>query len=276
MAELWGHDWEIRVAGLRIVGLDAQWEITKSDKAKRPSSCTLTIFGLGDSDRRKIEGLNLKHRNKGVESGNIRVEIEAGYKSIGRTLRFRGDLRYAASSRDDADWQTTIEGEDGGRAALVGRVSHSLPPGTTYLAALTELARAMGLGPGNLAEIPGVTRTLAGGGVLAGAAGDELHRLLRGLGANYTIANGVIMARHPATARIRVVQLSNANVVDRPRKNADGRISVRSLLLPELVPGAYVSLDTTETKGVFRIRETRDTCSTFATDWYTDSVIEAV
>lgn len=274
MPELWLHDWEIRVAGLRIVGLDAQWEITKSDRAKRPSSCTLTIFGLGEDDRRLIESLNLRPKKKGVESGAIRVEIEAGYKSIGRTLRFRGDMRYASSSRDDGDWQTTIEGEDGGRSVLVGRVHHSLPPGTTYLSAMTELARAMGLGIGNAGEIPGATRTMPGGAVLRGEAGDELHRLLRGLGANYSVQNGVIVVRHPGQARLRVVELSSANIVDHPKKNADGRMSVRTLLLPELVPGAHVAINTTELKGVFRIRETRDTCSTFASDWYTDSLIE--
>src|ERR1700712_2519433 len=99
MATLFQRDYVVRVAQLQITDLDVSWDIVKSVKKDEYNSCTLRIYNLNASSRGQIEALSLKPKKDGLQTGNIRVEIEAGYKTTSRALLFRGDLRTAVSSR---------------------------------------------------------------------------------------------------------------------------------------------------------------------------------
>lgn len=277
MIELYKRDWLVRVHNLEVSGLDCSWDVVKSVK-REPNTCSLRVFNLTRGQRAELSALNLKPAKAGIQAGKIRVEIEAGYETTGRSLRFRGDLRTCIHERVGSDWQTTIEGEDGGRSVLLGRIVHSFPAGTTYAAAIAQCARAMGLGIGNLAEVTGaLTRTFVNGASFHGAASVLLAQLVRALGVTYSIQNGVLLFQRAGTALTgKAVLLTAATgLIGAPQRDASGVVKVRSLLIPDLVPGARVLLGEGDFKGLYKITRTADTCETYGQPWYVDCELAA-
>lgn len=274
MSELYGRDWLVRVDTLQVgreQGLDMAWDTVKTKK-REPNSCSLKVFNLTASQRSQLSALSLKPAKSGMQVGKIRVEIEAGYVTTGRSLRFRGDLRTCVHERSGGDWVTTIEGEDGGRSTLLARISQTFPAGSTYGAAISACARAMGVGLGNLAEVRQAnTRTLERGRAFHGSAPDLLRELVRGLGTTYSVQNGVLQFQAAGQALAgKAVLLSPATgLIGSAQRDASGLVKARSLLIPDLVPGGRVQLEG-DLKGLYEVHRAADVCETFGQSWYCD------
>jgi len=190
--------WKIRVGDITTTELDATFDINKSIE-REPNSCVLSVFNLSQEHRRELESLNIydpKKSAKGgahktVKSGNIQVEVHAGYGES-MSLLFRGFLRRAISTRDGSSWMTTIEGEDGGHDYYARRVVQSFPAGSTKLAVVRACAERMGVGLGNIdlvAKVLGAS-VYSKGTVVDGQADSELRRVLRAHGIRFSVQNG--------------------------------------------------------------------------------------
>lgn len=286
------RDWLARVNGVEYTGLDMEFEVKKSLRPE-PNACSLTIFGMSADHRRAIESLNIYDPKKvkgentnaklkdvtpkkavGVsrapKAGNIRVELEAGYKGA-RSLIFRGDLRRGISKHDGAEISIEIEGEDGGRSILGSRINTSFPPGTRKVDVVKECATALGLGLGNIRDvIPYLTDVYTHGTSLNGPTETALRQLIRPERITYSVQNGVLQfVRAGAGLAGRAIYVSQATgLVGRPERDSGGGVMVTLLMLPDVAPGGYLQLDTDEYKGNYLIKSVETKGDTSGTDWY--------
>lgn len=281
--KLFDRRYRVRVDRLELDAFDVSFDVEKSVK-REPNKCNLRIYNLSAEHRRSIESLSVLPRRIGTApkgQGRIRVEIEAGYVD-GMSLIFRGDLRTAITRREGSDLITTLEGEDGGRAFLWGRINRSYPPGTPATTVLRDCAAAMGVGLGNLPEISAAAAFTGGGTVfsqgtvVSGAAHNELDRLLRSMGLRWSVQNGVLSVTRQGRAldSFPVVLGSATGLIGRPESNVDGTITARSLIIPDVTPGRRVVFDPTlGLSGAYRIDRAKYTGDTTAQPWYIDMTL---
>lgn len=282
MPRLFGRTWNLRIADFQSTDIDFSFAIEKSLRHE-PNKATITPYNLSAAHRRQIEQLNVYTRPGATGTshaqGRIRVELEVGYQEA-RFLLFRGDLRTGLSERP-GEWQTKIEGEDGGRAILWARVNRSYQPGTPVATALRDCAEAMGVGVGNLADysdvrLEGGSNLFTMGTVLTGPAPDELHGLCRSLGLTYSVQNGVLqfirrgqaLQAQTVVLRSGTAQSAGTGLVEIPTRQPDGTIIVKALIQPELYPGRQVQIDTDNVRGFYRIYKAKYAGDTSTPDWY--------
>lgn len=263
MGELFQREWAVTVDRLRITGLDVAFKVEKSTK-REPNKAEVRIWNLTRDQRRQLQELE-----------QVRVKIEAGYQD--NTFQvFQGDLRRATSERDGADWITSIEGDDGGRAYLTARIQRSYPPGTTVETVVRDCARALGVGSGNVRELTagasllGAGSTFPEGTVVSGDVSRELTRLLRSVGLRWSVQNGNLqILRRGEPLQTTAVRLSpSTGLIGVPQVNAEGGVTAVALLVPDLFPGRLVQFDTVDLSGGYRVEAVTYTGDTAADDWY--------
>jgi hypothetical protein len=260
-SELLVRDYRVRIPALggglaEIKDLSLKFEVEKSLKHE-PNTCNLRLMNLSPDTRLAIEGLSVKPKKDGLQSGQIRVEIEAGYLDLGRSLIFRGDVRTGRSRKEGPDWVTTIEGEDGGKSVLLGRIARTYPEGTPYLTVIRECARALGLGEGNLTSAVKAGQVLKSDSSARGRAADVLKRVAHGLGLTYSIQNGVLQFQGrglPLTVQA-IVLASGSGLVEVPERDADGKLFCTALMIPGLTPGGRVQLESKAMRGLYQIKK---------------------
>lgn len=288
------RDWKITVAGASIPrDLGVSFTVRKTLEPE-PNTCEVTLLNLSESSRSNIEGLrlNLKMNAKGTrkgtfkkvgpQTGNIRVDVEAGYTEAGRSLIFSGSLRTAVTESDGIDSRTVIWGEDSGQAFWAARVSASFPPGTTYETVARYCAARSGLGEGNLPAvfsggIPGVgapNKVFPRGTTLSGSAMDELRGVLRGMGVSMSIQDGVVFCvlsdRRKISPTTFVVLSPSSGMLGSPARTPEGRVRVRSLIRPGLFPGGGVELKSSLVTGQYTIVSVDYSGDTYGGAWFAD------
>jgi hypothetical protein len=279
--------WKIRVAGFEFDTLDVEFDIKKSLKHE-PNTCSLTIYNLSETHRAAIESLNIYDPKKAkggsrkgvkaqarIQSGNITTQVLAGYSDTGPSLLFAGKLRRGLSTWDGTDWRTELEGEDGGREVFASRITKSYPAGTPRLTVVRDLADALGLGLGNVAEVSATltTAVYAHGTALDGPAADLLKGVLRSSKISYSVQNGglqfLLNGQGRADLRVQAYPLSETTgLVGSPHRDATGEVLCTALLVPNISPGGYVFLKSRSVNGLYRVMSVRHVGSTFGNDWY--------
>ena len=282
--------WRVTVAGAELPPeVDLDFEVSKSRKERRLNSCSLSIFNLSPDSRAFLEGISLdvkankkgtgkgSFKQVGLQTGKIRVEIEAGYEGVGTSLIFRGDLRRCWSERDSPDIVTKIWGEDGGRSALVSRAAGSFPPGTPVANVARYCAARAGVGEGNLVAaldglLPGTVAAgvYEEGTVLSGGALDELRRILRPSGVSFSIQDGVLqcLGRDGYIPSSTVVLSAATGLIGSPVKDQNGYVTATALIQPGLFVGGRVRFDSRDLQGDCRILGVEYAGSTYGQDWY--------
>ncbi len=271
-------------------GLHFSFQVTK-DLTGEPNKCKLTIYNLDEQVRDQLDGISIfdPKKPKGTKlraalarkpgthrapkTGRIRVEIEAGYREMGRALLFRGDLRRAKSElQDDKSWKTEIEGEDGGVSYLTSRITSSYGPGTTLLTGVRACAEAMGLGMGNLIEVQHLlSKTYPRGTVLDGPASQELAGILKRAKVGYSIRDGQLFFRPLTGSKIRtkaVVLDAYSGMVGSPVRMNTGLVEVTTLINPEVVVGGYVYVASSVLTGTYEVHKIEAEGSNFGDEFY--------
>ena len=233
---------------LDVSGLDVEFKILRSIKAV-PNKASVVVWNLNDSHRALLQA-----RNRPVGSGagkvakpvGIGVTVEAGYVNA-TTVLFSGDLREASSARSGTDWKTTLAGDDGGRAMRESTINRQFTKGTPVGTVLREVAAALGLGLGNVANyaptasILGLGQTLPHTLTLAGNAKQALDRLVSSMqatdpvtgnvgGVTYSIQRGVLqMLPKGRPLQQAAVLLSPATgLLDSPAPAIDSSVTLGS------------------------------------------------
>jgi hypothetical protein len=191
---------------------------------------------------------------------------------------FQGNKRRADSIRDKEDWATVIKAGDGEHAMRTARVSRSFGPQTTLQEVVDYIAGQMQIGTGNVAqaladaELDQLGTVFPEGTLVRGAAARELGELLRSANLEWSVQEGVlqILSRGAALNRQAVLLSPDTGLVGVPTKGANHVVTVKALIIPELVPGRLIQLNSSSAKGVYRIETAKYSGESASQEWYVE------
>lgn len=247
----------------------------------------------------KLSVWNLKQETRdALTKPDTFVALYAGYlQEDGALLLASGNVVYGYTRREGADLITEIEFRDGFVNVRDSAVSVGFGPGVAAAAILKDLASKMGLTLYLPSGAP--DRTWANGFSFYGPAHEALHKVVQGTGLEWSIQNGTlqVIERGGITQRRAIVLRSGSGLVGSPERTRDGakekalvkdqrtgsnkKIAsseqltegwrVRSLLLPQALPGDTIKLETEFVQGFFRIKEAKSNGdSAGGGDWITE------
>lgn len=269
----------ITVDNIRIecggdTNLDVVFDVEKT-LVPTPNTATVKITNLTKHHRDQLAGRAAK--KLGGNNKAVLVTIEAGY--VGQTFRiFSGDMGIIYSQREGADIVTTVETGDGEKAWKDSRIQKSYAPGTSVEAVIIDVAQAIGAGPGNLlakvrrAAIKGWGEVYTGGTVASGKAVAEMTRLTAACGLTWSIQDGTLQLLESAGAldTTAIVVNSKTGMVDSPSINQKGILSVKTLIIPDLIPGRKLKVEAENISGVFRVKRAKYIGDTHGNDWFVE------
>lgn len=229
-----------------------------------------------------IWNLNPKHRKQLVSKNEVTVRLEAGYEENSQQIFF-GTARRARTTRDGQDLITTLDVGDGEKELQAATISKTFAVGTPVAKVLLELAKAIGLGIGNvgmfaaLARLPGGL-TLTQPLTVSGPVVEELAAFCRSVGLEWSVQGEALQfldVTTPVLPGSAAILSPLTGLIGQPRIDLDSRVKkticvARSLLQPQLVPGALFLMQSELVLGAFAVRKSRHVGDTQGNDWYVD------
>jgi len=250
---------------VEIEGLRVQLKVTKTP-GKEPNTAEVSVWNLAPETRAAVQ---LK---------GAKIIVMAGHTDTLRQV-FTGDVIQCDHVREGAHWVTKFQAGDGQRAHQFARVSESFAPGTGAADIARRLATLFGLDPGNLVEAAArAAVTFTQGYSAHGPVSRELSRLLTGLGLDWSVQDGRLQVLAPgeSVAGQVAVELSESSGLvgspehgspDKPGKPAV--LKVKSLMLPDLRPGARFALVSRVATGGYVAGRVEHSGDTDGGEWYT-------
>lgn len=278
MTELRQRSAIVTVDDLRIecgatTNLDCVFDVEKN-LLPHPNKMQLQVYNLSRQRIERIIARAAVKDKKGATVG-VRVRIEAGY--VGQTfMLFEGDLRIVFPTRQGPDLVLSIESGDGEKAVQNARIQKTYAPGTSVETVLAEVGFALGVGQGNLlkkikgATLKGWGSVYTGGTTVSGRVVDQLTRLTRSCGLDWSIQDGQLqlLESDGFLSGTAFVLNSLTGLVDSPGVDHKGRLTAKTLMIPNLVPGRLLKLEAENIKGLYTVSRTKTSGSTFGQDWY--------
>jgi hypothetical protein len=253
-------------------GLAFSFDVVR-DLKKEPNQATFNVFNLSESRRREFE------------QGTDKIaSLLVGYDGQQLLEVFRGDVQVGVNTQTDrGDFVCTIKAADGERGFRGGRTSRSFRRGTGFLDVARGLAEDLIAGRGNLEETlqgqlaGGVTSQAEHGTVVTGSAADELDRLMRSHGLEWSIQGGALQVlRRGEGLNPPVILSPDSGLIGSPEIEAPesprqpALIKCRSLLSAELFPGRLVEVRSKFVRATGRIERAKYQGDTFSEQWYVD------
>jgi hypothetical protein len=260
----------VTVDTIRFTALDFSFRIEKSLKPE-PNTCELEIFNLSEEHASRLELLAPKTGKRAIQG--IPCKIEAGYKDSVSQL-WLGDLRTVETVVDGPDTVTRLSSGDGEKAWQNARLHVSYGPKTPIETALRAVARALGVGEGNLGKVVSKLK-IAGsaifpmGAVISGSASRELVEIARSADLEVSIQDGALqfLDRGRALAGQAIRLAPETGMIGSPTVDNEGVLTVESLIIPDLKPGALIVVEGKRVKGNFRATKCTWSGDTAGADW---------
>ncbi len=255
----------VTVDTLQITDLDMSFAIKKTLKP-HPNTCELKIFNLNEEHRSAIEQKKV-----------AKVQIEAGYEG-GTSVLFIGDLRSSISPWIGPDCVTSLAAGDGEKAIRKARVNVSIKKGTKTPDVLKAVAESLGVGKGNLASAvaklksSGIADLFSQGTVLTGSASRELTAVCRSSGLIWCVNDGKlqILGLRESLEGTAINLNQNTGLIGSPTIDNDGILSAKMLLIPDVIPGRKMVIQSDRLKGQYRLEECVYSGDTAGENWYID------
>lgn len=258
MPEFFNRDMRVSVGDLEISSKDQEGSKQPLLKMKfkaeaagtsSPNKITLSIWNLNKNSRTKVQ-------IKGAP-----ILVQAGYSGFVRVM-FRGDARFATTSRQGANWVTTIQGGDGQNVHKSARINENLAAGTSIGDVLKKLGDALiaeGLDAGNLlakvsaGSIRDKLTEWTNGGVLSGKATEIMREVAGSMGYQFSIQRGAIsLLEDDEVTEDQAILLSpSTGLIGSPEVGEDGKVTALSLLNGDIFPGRKLQIDSAEIDGGF-------------------------
>ena len=263
-------------------GLDVEFTIKRTLKAKSPNHGDLKIWNLSAAS---LAALGMPAQKTTVTSAPpsgsgasatpvsvIPVQIDAGYVGHTSTI-FAGFMRSAQSVTDGPDVVTELNTGDGDVALELQRISKGFQAGSTPSQVVGALLDAMGIGQGNLAAVASVFAewsAFLGGTVIKGNPACLLADICASVGVEFSIQNGTaqFLPIGKPLAGPAYLLSSGTGLVGTPTVDTTGLCSFTSFILPGLLPGAPVQIQSVFVSGLFRIVSVEFTGNTRGNEWY--------
>jgi hypothetical protein len=245
---------------VKIRNLRVQFQVEKSLE-KHPNKCEIKITNLSETSRAALQ------------KKPVFVRLEAGYNDSIPELA-SGDLRYAQSKLDGADWESSLEIADGGRTYAHSRVSQSFRPGTLKQAVAEAYARSLEL---SLPKGFIIAGKYLSGLTAHGSTANELTKTLSSEGHTWSIQNGrlQILKENEVKQGAALVISADSGLIgspeygDPPKKGKPRTLKFETLLRPELIPGGLVFVDARAIQGHFKLTLVTHEGDTHGDKWST-------
>jgi len=282
---LFGRVAKVTISTLELNGFDCRFKIEKSLKPI-PNTCKLSVYNLNEDHRAQLEELRpgaALTKTKTSKSGKtktttlattgIPVKIEAGYgKDL--SLLWLGDLRTINSVLEGPNWLTELESGDAEKSYTNGRIHVCYGPKTPIATALRAMVRALGVGEGNMASVlaqlqMGGSAIYPHGAVISGSVAQQLTDFARSADLEWSIQDGSIqfLDRGKALAATAVQLSEDTGMMGSPTVDADGFMTVKMLMIPDVRPGTLIVMNAERVKGNYRVEKATWSADTTGGDW---------
>lgn len=245
--------------------LDVAFSVERSLKPE-PNTAELQVWNLNADNRSALEELE-----------KVAVQIDAGYGDT-QALLYLGNMRTVFTIRDGPDLITNIQSGDGEKEYQQSRINVSIAKGTSNVDVFAQVAKALGVSTGNLDNPTIKTQILFSppmfpqGTVLSGQVSSIVTQLASSVGLEWSIqgeALQFLIARQPILGKA-VSLTPNTGLIGSPSVDNEGVLTAQALLIPDLLPGRIVELESERLSGSFRVETAKYVGNTAADDWFVD------
>lgn len=274
MGKLFGRTCEIVVGTdadgyLDISDLAISFEAKKSIKPE-PNTCEMVISNLSPDTRKRI-----------TTPKALDVRIMAGYGGD-NALVYRGQVRTLAPGEvNGADIDTQLSSGDGEKTQAKVRLNVPVGPGMKSGDVLGAIAKALGIGVGNMAGC--VSKLNASGfalyprpTVITGYGWNRLLDLCRAANLEVSIQDGSLLFLDlgQPLQTLPFVLASDTGLIGSPKRDNDGRVTVESLMLPQIRCGQMVQVQSRNVTATMRVAEQTIKGDTWGDDWGMTMVLD--
>jgi len=243
-----------------------------------PNAAKIQIYNLNKDSRAALESLD-----------EVPVRLSVGYADSVKQIFF-GALSRATNTHDGTEWVTEISGGDGTVQLSSSHIQKSFAKGTPIATVLGTLVDALKIGRGNFSKVQTLLagKSLSHGLTIAGPVSEELTAFTASHGLEWSIQDGDFLVLpskitkgsiafgsifvtqgpliSPSTGLIGspVPQAHNKKV----KKGSQALVSMKALILPELVPGLPFRVESSSVTGNMVAVETRHSGDSTEQDWY--------
>jgi hypothetical protein len=264
--ELYGRVCKLVVApsgggeGLSVEDLRITFRVEKTSSSE-PNKATIQVYNLNQWSRQR------------VEEKNQALVLTAGYEDVNARI-FVGVVKRVEHRRAPPDIVTEMECADGGVDLETAEFRRSYKAGTSRLRVVKDIITAMpntDTGPLTASELSG---SIPGRLALSGGCRHVLNRLAKSWGFEWSIQDEAIQVLTEATGTVNpqalaVVLSPETGLIGSPTKTDRGA-KFKSLLMPTINPGSFVSLDSAFVKGYYKAESTSDEGDTHGSAWHTE------
>lgn len=251
---------ELTVGNTEINGLDIAFEIEK-DLTPEPNPCHIEIY-------------NLSAQNRGILSKYPRVPVvlKAGYRDhVG--IIFQGDMISCAHIKEGPTWKTVLASGDGAKAIQTARIKKSFAKGTPAKTVIKEIAEQLKIPNAQaMKQLESLTDKLGRGFSACGNPMDELCRILCRYGYTASVQNNSlqVLKQGQALEKQAINLTANSGLKATPEIGSDKRIQAQTVLMPELLPGQMVYIESAVFIGFATIQSVRFEGTNFGDAWDAD------
>lgn len=252
-----------------VIVNDLRFEADRNVEGSRVRGFRI-LFRVNRSIDSKANTAEAQIANLSADSqGRIQIRrpqfsIEAGYRETSAVL-FQGEAVEIQTVKQPTGFLTTIKAADG-YSATRQRVNEALPPGATVAQAIEAVAKSIGvsadraLARARAGDFDGAIGRFLNGITLSGRTRDEMDKLAKSAGFQWSIQNGELLMQLPNEGSQESAVLlspstgligSPERVIDEKRKSAV-IIRARSLLQPKIRPGRLIEVESSQISGVFK------------------------
>lgn len=279
-----GRVYRLQVETLLVTGLRVNFSVEKSTSSE-PNKSHVSIYNLSEDTRARLSKMS-----------QAQVTLEAGYPTTIARI-FNGQTRKGPTGiqtgKTNTDWVTKLECGDGEAAFTEKRFKGSFGAGTPVQTVARELAKALGLGAGNLEAAmrsgnfrQGITE-YPHGVAINGRASEELVKLMTSLGLEASIQDGQLQVlRSNETLSGQAVLLTpETGLIGTPSygSSEEGKeskgpptLKVKSFLQPSLRPGVQVKVESAAVRGYFKVKSVTHAGDSRSGDWVSECLCTAV
>lgn len=216
---------------------------------------------------------NINEKSRGYfQTTNNLIELFAGYGATAKRI-FKGTVGRGRTTKVGSDYITNVEMQDGLYANQFSKIDESFNPGIQKNAVIKTVAEAVAQGQGmSIGKISGLPNDGYNQGVvLSGNAMEKLKEICDGENLNFYVDEQRVYILPVGTALDNPpVKISvETGMVSIPERG-NGRLSLRTLLNPDLTLMQTVELKSKFVNGIFVANQVTNVGDTFGQEWYSN------
>lgn len=261
---LFARTYKLVVGDRDVSELAMSFRVSRTLKST-PNSAEIVVRNASPETRAAWRGLGKR----------VPVLLEAGYKSTGNAVIFKGFLRYIAPEKvEGADIVTEISSGDG-EETKGKRVKVSMPSKVPPDQVLRAIVGALGVGEGNVNDAVrilrqrGLTSLHGQGAVVVGPAARAMSEFCESAGLEWSVQDGAvqILEAGKGLTTSAILLSADSGLYGSPTVDSKGILTAQCALIPGLVPGRTVQVESIGVKGAYVVSEIHYAGDTHGEDW---------